>query len=294
MKLSVFYDHILQASEQSGKSILTLCREVKSAGIDGVEIRLGNLLGDDYTFECLGDAKLDISCIYDFYDMSVRDEMKHGENHINAACIAGAEKILVVPGFFSKDDKSMTCQNNNTGNPAQKDGHTENKTAMFHKLKGDYGALCSFLDNSPDVQAMVNGLNYMTEYAKDKDITVTVEDFDDVNSPLSVMNGVRYFVEHVPGLMHTLDCGNYYYSHENILEAWKLLKDKVAHVHCKDRADVSVAVGDGCIPFGDIVTNLKLAGYDGYLAIEHFDAPGQRIAMRRSAEYLKKLWGTGL
>ena len=40
MNLSVFYDHVLQASEQSGMSIRNVLRFVKQCGIDAVEIRL--------------------------------------------------------------------------------------------------------------------------------------------------------------------------------------------------------------------------------------------------------------
>ena len=40
MKLSVFYDHILQAAEQTGKPLTELLDEVKSAGIEGVEINM--------------------------------------------------------------------------------------------------------------------------------------------------------------------------------------------------------------------------------------------------------------
>lgn len=40
MKLSVFYDHILQAAEQTGKNVPELLAEAKNAGIDAVEINM--------------------------------------------------------------------------------------------------------------------------------------------------------------------------------------------------------------------------------------------------------------
>lgn len=284
MKISVFYDHILQASEQSGKEVLTLCREVKMNGIDAVEVCLGRLTGNDDIFEYLGDAKIDVSCIYEFYDMAGSDEKEHMERHINVASLVCAKNILVVPGFLDDCD-----------------------AALYHELTPDYEKLKKFMDENNHVQAMVAGLKHMVDYAGEKGVTVTVEDFDDRKSPLSTMNGVRYFIENVPGLMHTLDCGNYVYSDENVLEAWEILKDSVAHVHCKDRGEeflegkagdcrfyrglVSVATGEGYLPIKEVLKNLKAVGYDGYLAVEHFDAPGQRECIKRSAEFLRCEWG---
>ena len=75
MKLSVFYDHILQAKEQSGKSLEELLRGVQAAGIDAVEICLTYLLEHKETLKLLQDADLGISCIYEFLRWKVG--MKH-------------------------------------------------------------------------------------------------------------------------------------------------------------------------------------------------------------------------
>lgn len=40
MKLSVFYDHILQAAEQTGRAIPDLLNEVSRAGIEAAEINM--------------------------------------------------------------------------------------------------------------------------------------------------------------------------------------------------------------------------------------------------------------
>lgn len=261
MKISVFYDHILQACEQSGKGILTLVREVKAAGVDGVELRLSYLLEHPEVLEWLGDAKLDISCLYDFYDMPGMDEREHAKKHINLAALLGVQNILVVPGFIS-DENDV------------------------------YGQVSKMLDS----------LSFMVSYAKEKNVTVTIEDFDDGSSPISTIGGVNFFLESVPGLKHTFDCGNYAYSDENALEAFKTLGEHITHIHCKDRGEeenvldkglsnnrglMSVAVGDGYIPIKTIVEGMMVSGYEGWLAIEHFDLENQRDGIKRSAEYLK-------
>ena len=92
--------------------------------------------------------------------------------------------------------------------------------------------------------------------------------------------------------MYTLDTGNFLFYGEKVLDAFELLKDRIAHVHCKDRrpeTNASVQTGTGYIPFTEIINKLKAQQYDGYLAIEHFDVDGQEECMRGSAEFLKTL-----
>ena len=66
-------------------------------------------------------------------------------------------------------------------------------------------------------------------------ITVVIEDFDDRNSPIACVSGMKWFAEQVPGLCFTFDTGNFIIHGEDIFAAWEELKDKVVHVHCKDR-----------------------------------------------------------
>ena len=92
-------------------------------------------------------------------------------------------------------------------------------------------------------------------------------------------------------MRYTLDTGNYLFYEENLLEAFELLKGRIAHVHCKDRQEgtnTSVTVGTGYIPFAEVLKKLEGQNYEGYLAIEHFDVDDQEGCMRRSAEYLQK------
>ena len=61
MKLSVFYDHILQAAEQTGKSLPELLLEAKNAGIDAVEINTTYLNEHEETYALLKAAQLAVS-----------------------------------------------------------------------------------------------------------------------------------------------------------------------------------------------------------------------------------------
>lgn len=275
-KISVFYDHILQAAEQSGRLVKELLYMVREAGIEAVEIRLEALLTGDEIPALLKEADLRISCIYEFYEMGLHDEQEKGRLHIDTAARFGAAKILVVPGFLSRLEAER-----------------------MHACAKSYDKMTAFMEKNKHVQKMAKSLSAMVTYGKEKGVIVTVEDFDGRTSPVSGMYGILWFMKNVPGLGYTLDMGNFVFSDEDVLVAWELLKDYVVHVHCKDRGEdasrkpkkinrglISVATGSGYLPIAELLVKLSAHGYDGYLAIEHFDAPNQVVCIRQSAEFL--------
>lgn len=267
MKLSVFFDHILQAQEQTGKTLEELLTGVRGAGIEAVEINLSYLCEHSDVWNALKAAGLGISCIYEFYDMGRRDESDKAKKHVDTATLVGAKRILIVPGFLSGEDslrmqKVMPVQENIVG----------------------------FFESNDEIKRMADGLDFAAKYGKEKGVTVTVEDFDGLDSPLAGMYGIHWFLQQVPELTYTLDTGNFIFYGEDVSDAFELLKDKIAHVHCKDRepeTNASVQTGTGYISFDEIIDKLKAQNYDGFLAIEHFDAEGQETRMNGSAEFLK-------
>lgn len=266
MRISVFFDHILQAKEQTGKPLEELLTGVRQAGIEAVEICLDYLLSHEEVMDTLKQADLAISCIYEFYDMGRIDETQKACRHVEAAVKAGAGRILVVPGFLDgAESKQM-----------------QEKMSHVQEIE-------EFLSGNSQISRMVEGLSFISKLGREKNVVVTVEDFDDLNSPFSGMNGIRWFLGQIPELKYTLDTGNYLFYQENMLDAFSLFGDRIAHVHCKDRHktdQASVEVGGGYIPFEDVICRLKAQGYDGYLAIEHFDAADQEGCMRKSAQFL--------
>lgn len=267
MKLSVFFDHILQAQEQTGKALEELLAGVKSAGIEAVEINLSYLCEHPCVLNSLKAAELGVSCVYEFYDMGRCDESEKARRHVDTAVSVGAKRILVVPGFlFGEASEAM-------------------QKAMTEQEK-----IATFFENNAEIKRMAEGLSFATKYGAERGVAITVEDFDDRNSPLAGMYGIQWFLEQVPELWYTLDTGNFLFYEEQVLDAFELLKDRIAHVHCKDRNPenhASVQTGTGHIPFAEIVERLKQQKYGGYLAIEHFDVEGQEECMRGSAEFLK-------
>lgn len=289
IRLSVFFDHILQAEEQTGKHIPELLAEVKKAGISAVEINCTYLLEHPATLEMLETAGLQVSCIYEFYALERGRETEKARRHIEIARKTKAGKILIVPGFFSVE------------------------TEEFVNCVPDREKVWDYLSHSEKAQRMADGLREIVEMAgsrniADTPITVVIEDFDDRNSPIACVSGMQWFAEQVPGLCFTFDTGNFIIHGENIFAAWEELKDKVVHVHCKDRKISSdkplqtqknatpdikecylpAAVGEGCIPIKELVYKMKEYGYRGYLAIEHFDAADQEAYMQKSVANLQE------
>lgn len=266
MNLSVFFDHVLQAKEQTGKMVEELLEGVRNAGIEAVEINLSYLCEHEEVLGLLSQNDLKVSCIYEFYDMGNRDETEKARKHVDTAVSVGAKRILVVPGFLSGEaskqmQKAMPVQENIVG----------------------------FFENNSEIKRMAEGLSFAAKYGKEKGVVVTVEDFDGLDSPLAGMYGIHWFLQQVPELMYTLDTGNFLFYGEDVLDAFELLKERIAHVHCKDRqpeTNASVQTGTGYIPFAEIINKLKVQQYDGFLAIEHFDVDGQEECMHGSAEFL--------
>lgn len=314
IRLSVFFDHILQAEEQTGKHIPELLAEVKEEGISAVEINRTYLLEHPETLEMLETAGLQVSCIYEFYALERGRETEKACRHIEIARKAKAGKILIVPGFFSVETEEFVNCVPDREKVWDYLSHSEKALRMAEGLRkivemaGSRNAVKDEKITEPHGIAGVKKIADSQSAADITPITVVIEDFDDRNSPIACVSGMKWFAEQVPGLCFTFDTGNFIIHGEDIFAAWEELKDKVVHVHCKDRKISSdkplqtqknatpdikecylpAAVGEGCIPIKELVYKMKEYGYRGYLAIEHFDAADQEAYMQKSAANLQE------
>ena len=163
------------------------------------------------------------------------------------------------------------------------------------------------IEQNEDFKSMFEGLNLICDIAKEYGITVTMEDYDNIDIPCGGIENLSKFFENVPDLSHAFDTGNYAYFDDDVLTALSLFGDKITHVHVKDRADTCLTVGDepnvsvsgkklypapvgeGNIPLKSIMEQLKRLGYSGYLSAEHFGAKNQMDYIQRSAKGLDML-----
>ena len=273
MKLSIFHHHLVAAAKE-----LRITQEesyllAKEMGISAVDINLDDLTADPTLPTRAANCGLAISSIHAYYRFCEREESTRIALHMETAVAVGAKCVMVIPDFF----------------PAG-----EIPASVIHK----YGSCAAFFDASPRMKNILSGMREAVRVGREHGITVTVEDYDHADSPTATSTEMRYFAERVPGLAFTFDTGNFAFSDEDALAALDRLTDRTVYLHCKDRGEeeghrgirtrglAACAVGDGYLPIGEILRRLQNAGYDGYVAIEHFGVPCYREASARSVEFL--------
>ena len=266
MRISVFYDHILNASKQTGKPVEDILSEAAAAGIQAVELDLHNFTDTVDHLKLISDAAIKAACINAHYSMDRSFDAVQANAHIDAALQAGTNTILVVPGYLSEEEGSA-----------------------LGKVIHDKAATFTFLENCPAAVRIADGLAKIVEMGSQKGITVTIEDFDNTTSPLSGLNAMLWYLEKIPGLMCTFDTGNFVTHNDDLFEALEALKDRVVHVHCKDRGEGVVSFGGGHLPCREILKKMKEDGYDGYGAIEHYGAIDHLSAILQSTAFMKGL-----
>ncbi|MNO28431.1 Inosose dehydratase [compost metagenome] len=267
MKISVFYNHILTASEQTGESVEQVLNQVREFGIDAVELDLEEVKpGKEELKKQLQQAGISVASMYAFFDFGNAPDAEPGFRFIDTAEYLGASRVLVIPGFIEESE-----------------GPEERENALNH---------------------MAGVLREMCDYAEQKSIIVTMEDFDDSRAPFSSSEELLWFMQQIPKLRCTFDTGNFIYRGENELEAFEKLKDKIVHVHCKDRSLDEHSggtpkictngtklfpspVGYGCISIDEILHRLTADGYNDTVALEHFDATDELSYMQKSAQWLR-------
>lgn len=292
MKLSTFFEHIREASQQTGKAVEELLREVRKAGIRGIEMDYAVLAEQPELNQKIRDAGLEISNLYHFFEFGKRYAagMHMGRKMIDTASRMGIRRVMLIPGFLDPEE-----------------------ALALHRASGSYEEAARYMESSAEISSMRDAVAELTEYAAQKGIMVSMEDFDSFTSPIARMYPIKWFLEQAPGLKHTLDMGNYTFCDEDPKEAFEVLKDYIGHVHCKDRGEEPeeeeeirrglglseeatlnvrkgmrpVPVGGGYMPIAELVEKLKAQNYKGFLAIEHFGAPDQLAYLLQSAEYLR-------
>lgn len=294
MKLSTFYEHIREAAAQTGKPAEELLAEVRGNGIEGIEMDYALLAAQPELNQMIREAGMEISNLYCFFEFGREYEkgLRTGIEMLDMAERMGIKRVMLIPGFLETQE-----------------------ALILHGASGSLEATARHMEASPAICAMRDAIRELTGYAAEKGIAVSMEDFDSYTSPIARKYPIKWFMEQVPGLEHTLDMGNYVFCDEDVREAYEILKDRIGHVHCKDRGGEPedereirrclglpqdaplkvrkglkpVPVGAGYMPIAELVLKLKAQGYEGYLAIEHFGAPDQMEYIKKSAEYLRRV-----
>ena len=284
MKLSIFYDHVTTAAEQSGISVDEILSSAVKAGIEATDINNANISRQPEMLNAVHRAGMKVACSFEFYNWGGEEYGNYDRfhNHLTNAKAEGQQVILVIPGFLNdRDAGALNALLDEIGIP--------NTPVMDRRLD-------EFMKNCDSIAKMTEMLRGAVKLASEVGITVTLEDFDGYNAPFARVMGLLWFMQNVEGLRFTFDTGNFIYSDERMEDGFALLKDYLVHVHTKDRGVednckgfkfkrgmAPAATGEGYLPIGEYAKILLEEGYDGYFAIEHYGHPSQADAIVRSA-----------
>lgn len=280
MNYSVFYHHASCAAQEWGCTMDEMFDQLYRWGIRYIELDRDALGGDEESImelsRLMGRHGLKPSSIYGFFSWEQDGPMPEKDDLlIRQAKLLGCERVMVIPGFYSDLRDPARC--------------------------------------AREKARMIEGTRRMTELAAAQGLTVTIECFDHEKSPIATIGGMAEFLEGAPLLRVTLETGNFRFSGDDILRAQQLFRDKVCHVHLKDRYLPALAkggkpenvlvgeavtaatgeimhacpVGQGHIPMGKVLDELKAWGYGGIMTIEHFGAASYADAIRESMAWLK-------
>lgn len=274
--LNIFLEHIYESASQRGAALEQALDSARELGYSGLECDLWRL--DDRSL-----AKV-------FSDSGMRA----------ASVYAGYDLAHDPPGISREKMKR----------------HLE-QTAYFgaDKILAIPGFFRPEDDRADFFARTCEQLSVLCGIAAQYGITVTVEDFDDVNSPCCDTAGLERLLSGSEGLRWTFDTGNFAYVLEDPLQAYERLGKYLAHVHVKDRsressrglpdgsnakADISGELmypcecGGGYVGAESLVKRIAADGYAGGFSAEHFGAADQLEYMRISAENITKWLREGI
>ncbi len=251
IKLAVFFAHVQEATEQTGKPLQEILQTIKEWGISALEFDYEVLKPQETFFHTLlEETGLEISSIYGFFDFGKQSVKSEDFNLIDLAVRLGCKNVMAIPGFYSSTN-------------------TSEREAEF----------CN----------MVAGMKELISYGSSQGVQVLMEDFDDPGSPFCSLEGLHRLMREAPDIGCTFDTGNFIYDTCNGWDAFQILSPYIKHVHFKDRMeDFSPAsTGTGVMKIKEILNLLLENNYQGYISIEHFDAPDQLEYIRQSAKWIQ-------
>ena len=267
-KISVFYGLIWEVANQCGCDFEEAMEKIKACGINAAEMTMSPELAERaHEIKAMFDRRgFSASCFCTYIDLL------HGESAAEQKYIETFETAAIF------DCKTVLC------------------VPGFFAPEDDREKL---------IPNLCQGLEAMCEKAKEYGITVTIEDYDGENSPCCTTKQVKTILDAVKDMRFTFDIGNFLYCEDDPEESFAILKDKIAHCHCKDRIiskepqgqtfSVShkslfgnqtylTVAGEGEAKVKKIVSNLTENGYSGAFVLEHGGFEDQLSCIKKSVE----------
>lgn len=263
----IFYEHIIEGAAQRQSSVPAALEAARKMGYEALECDLWRLEKKSETKKLFDDTGFNAVSIYSAYDLPHETAQSAREKYL---------PHLETAAFFGAE--RVLC----------------------------VPGFIAVSDSESDcMKYTAERLNEMCAAAGKYNITVTIEDYDDIKSPCCKTSQIKFLLDNAPGLMFTFDTGNFAYCLEEAADACEMFFPRIAHVHLKDRlrsveqlpngkADLSgenmypCPVGAGYIGIEGLVKKLSGKGYKGDHSVEHFGAADQPRTMEISIKNLNK------
>ena len=160
--VSTFYDHIRAVAEQEGVTVAEAMQRARELGITALEVSSFNLKDRvSEVKEELAAGGLAVASVPIFMDLGRNNDVRSQcEPYFETTRELGADRVLVIPGFFAPEDGEAEC--------------------------------------ARAVERMKDGVNRVAEIATHYNISLIMEDFDNILSPVNSAEGLRSFLDACP------------------------------------------------------------------------------------------------
>ena len=266
MKIAAFYENILEGAEKLGITDREALITLYIQGMRAIYISYDSLRSDkERLLSLFREIGLEVEGLHGFFDLGIDPESDGCMDMIRLAKEAGASNVLIVPGMISPEDENR---------------------------------------REARLQNMQTALSKAVAYGEQEGIVVSMEDFDGLSAPYNSVEGLKWFLDHVPGLMCTFDTGNFIMFHEDEMEAFHLFRDRICALHIKDRSATPISdadrpkqcadgsfvypapVGSGYIKIREILASLVQDGYPGNVIAELYDYDDMLNGVIQSVSWL--------
>lgn len=266
-KYSTFFAHMEDLAKEKGISLNEAAAILKDMGYKGFDCMYTYLKENfDTVKKILDEFGFKISAIPCYFWFENGVKEDFIDEVLEYSQKIGCKTILAIPGEFEPDDPK----------------------------KDEY------------LNLMCEGLNLLSKKAKNYGIDITLEAYDFIKSPCATPEGLSYFFEKCPDLTFTMDTGNFIYVDVNTLESVKLFKDKIRHMHLKDRSLVQnyedepvklsikgnklypSPIGAGIIPMKELIEIAKEVNYNGYYTAENSCPIHMEEFLSKSIKWMKE------
>ena len=125
-----------------------------------------------------------------------------------------------------------------------------------------------------DVEKVRGHVTTFAERCLKEGIDLVVESFDNEASLCYGIERLLSLLDQSKNLGVAFDIGNFTFAQEDPIVAYETFKNRVRHVHVKDRASLDdmtpVPAGTGVSKIQEVLQKMEKMGYDGWYTIEVF------------------------